>query len=229
MLSQRTPTPEAGHRQVTSERIPLAGVNERSPRVSRRVVGACLVSLALTGCASTSGRAQSANSTSTVGSIIASTASAGATTISQSSTSTTAVPTKRILELAQSEGTLTTLLRLLKTAGLGAELSGGGPFSLLAPSDAAFAKLDPATLDKLERQPDLLRDVLRYHVVAKKISAKDVSAGKVSTLEGSTVTLKAAGAFPTVNGANVTRGAKATNGTILVIDTVLIPPDRTLP
>ena len=110
-----------------------------------------------------------------------------------------------------------------------AELSGGGPFSLLAPSDAAFAKLDPATLDKLERQPDLLRDVLRYHVVAKKISAKDVSAGKVSTLEGSTVTLKAAGAFPTVNGANVTRGAKATNGTILVIDTVLIPPDRTLP
>lgn len=155
-------------------------------------------------------------------------ASSGPTTVAAAAT-TTVAPTKTILQLATAEGSLTTFLKLLTTAGLTDSIDGAGPYSVLAPTDAAFAKLDPASLDKLTKNVDLLKDVLKYHIVLKRISTKDVTAGKVTTLEGSVLALKAGGRFPTVNGLTISKGGRATNGSIFVIDTVLVPPDKTLP
>ena len=144
-------------------------------------------------------------------------------------TSVAAAPKKSILQLAKSEGSLTTLLRLLDTAGLTATLQGAGPFSLIGPDDAAFAKLEPGLLDRITQQPTVLKAVLQYHLVFKRLSTTDVKSGSVSSVEGSALSLVAAGKLPTVNGHSLTKGAKATNGTIFVIDTVLIPPDIKLP
>lgn len=152
------------------------------------------------------------------------------TTVPVSTTSTTLpAPTKSILELAKSEGSLTTLLGLLDKAGLTATLEGDGPFTLVAPTDAAFAKMDPTTLDKISQNPDVLKSLLEYHVVERRITTKDVDAGGVVTMEGATLALQATTTLPTINGLKVTRGARATNGTILVIESVLLPVDLKLP
>ena len=162
----------------------------------------------------------------------ASVAHGATTTIQPTSTSAataTVVPTKSILQLAGGSSSLSTLVRLLQTAGLSDTLSGAGAFTLLAPTDDAFTRLGAATLGKLTNDPALLKDVLRYHIVAKPISTKDVAAGTVTTLEGSTLTLKPAGKLPTINGLVIVKAVRATNGSVLAIDSVLIPPDRTLP
>jgi len=120
---------------------------------------------------------------------------------------------------------LSTLIGLLDKAGLTTLLNGSGPFSLLAPTDAAFAAMDKATFAKISTDTLLLKSVLQYHVVAKRISTKDIKAGSVTTVEGSILTLKATSQLPTVNGLTITRAARGTNGTILVIESVLLPPD----
>ena len=144
-------------------------------------------------------------------------------------TSSLRVPTKSILELAKGEGTLTTLLQLLDTAGLTTLLNGPGPFTLIAPTDAAFARMDKVTLDRITHSPDVLTALLKNHIVARRLSTKDVASGSASTMEGSTIALEATSRLPKINGLTVTRGARATNGTILVIDFVLIPVDLKLP
>jgi uncharacterized surface protein with fasciclin (FAS1) repeats len=160
----------------------------------------------------------------------ATTAAASTTTVASSTTSTTLPPpTKSILELATAEGSLTTLLRLLDQAGLTATLEGTGPFTLVAPTDAAFAKMDPTTLEKISQNPDVLKSLLQYHIVPARITTNDVAAGSVKTMEGSTLALQPTSRLPTVNGLTVTRGARATNGTILVIESVLLPVDLKLP
>jgi uncharacterized surface protein with fasciclin (FAS1) repeats len=138
-------------------------------------------------------------------------------------------PTKSILELARAEGSLSTLLRLLDTAGLTSVLAGPGPFTLLAPTDAAFAKMDKTTLDRISQSPDALASLLRFHVIIKRLTKQDIAAGFVTTMEGSTLTLQATTSLPIVNGSKTIRGARATNGTILVIDSVLLPVDLKLP
>ena len=201
----------------------LAGARRRCV-----VIVAIAVSLAAS-CGGSSGSAAPATTkadgaaTTAVRSSAASSVASGSTV--KPSTSTTAAPTKSILELAHSEGSLSTLLRLLDTAGLTSLLNGSGPFSLLAPTDAAFAAMDKATFDKISADTLLLKSVLQYHVVPKRISTKDIKAGSVTTVEGSTVSLKATGQLPTVNGLTISRAARATNGTILVIESVLLPPD----
>ena len=74
-----------------------------------------------------------------------------------------------------------------------------------------------------------LRHYLRYHLVPKRISTKDVATGIVTTMEGSPLTLKASSGLPTVNDLTVIKGARATNGTVLVVGTVLLPPDLKVP
>lgn len=159
-----------------------------------------------------------------------STTAVSTTAASSSTTSTTLPPpTKSILQLATAEGSLSTLLRLLDQAGLTATLEGAGPFTLVAPTDAAFAKMDPTTLEKISQNPDVLKSLLQYHIVPARITTKDVAAGSVATMEGSTLALQATTRLPTVNGLTVTKGARATNGTILVIESVLLPVDLKLP
>jgi uncharacterized surface protein with fasciclin (FAS1) repeats len=100
----------------------------------------------------------------------------------------------------------------------------GGEFTVFAPTDDAFAKLDAATLDKLKVDSDLLTSILAYHVVPGQASPAQV-AGTHKTVQGDTVTVTGAGNELKVNGSGlVCGGVKAANATVYMIDTVLMPP-----
>jgi transforming growth factor-beta-induced protein len=189
-------------------------------KVGRLTLLAGLMALSATSC----GSSDASPATTTAAAPASSTSVVGSTT----STSLPA-PTKSILELAQAEGQLTTLLKLLDTAGLTTTLKGDGPFTLVAPTDAAFAKMNPDTLDRISKSPEVLKQLLQYHIVPARITTKDVAAGSVTTTEGTAIALQATSKLPTVNGLTVSRGARATNGTILVIESVLLPVDLKLP
>jgi len=135
-----------------------------------------------------------------------------------------AAQAKDIVDTAVAAGNFKTLATALQAAGLVDTLKGTGPFTVFAPTDAAFAKVPKADLDALLKDKAKLSAVLTYHVLAGKVMAKDVKAGKAKTVQGSELTLTTAGGGVQVDGAKVT-GADivADNGVIHVIDTVLIP------
>ena len=130
---------------------------------------------------------------------------------------------KDIVDTAVGAGNFKTLATALQAAGLVDTLKGPGPFTVFAPTDAAFAKVPKATLDALLADKAKLTAVLTYHVVAGKVMAKDVKAGKVKTVQGSELTIGTTGGV-TVDGANVTTtDIVADNGVIHVIDSVVLP------
>ena len=130
---------------------------------------------------------------------------------------------KDIVDTAVGAGNFKTLATALQAAGLVDTLKGPGPFTVFAPTDAAFAKVPKATLDALLADKAKLTAVLTYHVVAGKVMAKDVKAGKVKTVQGSELTIGTSGGV-TVDGANVTAtDIVADNGVIHVIDSVVLP------
>jgi uncharacterized surface protein with fasciclin (FAS1) repeats len=130
---------------------------------------------------------------------------------------------KDIVDTAVAAGNFKTLAAALQAADLVATLKGPGPFTVFAPTDAAFAKIPKADLDALLKDKAKLSAVLTYHVVAGKVMAKDVKAGKVKTVQGSELTLVTAGGV-TVDGAKVTTAdIVADNGVIHVIDSVVLP------
>jgi hypothetical protein len=138
-------------------------------------------------------------------------------------------PLNDIVDTAINAGSFTTLVTALQAAGLDGVLRGPGPFTVFAPTDAAFAKIPPATLNALLADPDgLLTEILLYHVVSGKVLSTDLSNGlKSPTLQGDTVTFTIAGSSVKVNSANVIAAdVMASNGVIHVIDEVLIPPTR---
>ena len=99
-----------------------------------------------------------------------------------------------------------------------------GEFTVFAPTDDAFAKLDPATVDKLKTDSDLLTKILTYHVVPGQASPAQV-AGQHKTVQGGTVTVTGSGDALLVNDAGlVCGGVKTANATVYMIDTVLMPP-----
>lgn len=138
----------------------------------------------------------------------------------------TATETKNIVEVASSDPQFSTLVTAVKTAGLVDTLSGSGPFTVFAPTNAAFDKLPAGTLDSLLKDPAKLKSILTYHVVAGNVKAADVvKLTKATTVEGKDVTIKVDGSMVMINDANVTKtDITASNGTIHVIDTVLLPP-----
>jgi uncharacterized surface protein with fasciclin (FAS1) repeats len=108
-------------------------------------------------------------------------------------------------------------------AGLVDTLKGKGPFTVFAPTDAAFAKVPKADLDALLADKAKLTKVLTYHVVPGKVMAKDVKAGKVKTVQGGEITVATTGGV-TVDGAKVSAtDIVADNGVIHVIDSVIMP------
>jgi uncharacterized surface protein with fasciclin (FAS1) repeats len=135
-------------------------------------------------------------------------------------------PQKNIVQTAVSAGQFTTLVALVKKAGLAATLSGKGPFTVFAPTDAAFAKVPKATLAALAKNPAKLKKVLLYHVVPGKVTAaKVVKLSSAKTAEGAAVKISVKGGSVYVNGAKVTKAdVMASNGVIHVIDKVLLPP-----
>ncbi len=130
---------------------------------------------------------------------------------------------KDIVDTAVAAGSFKTLATALGAAGLVDTLKGKGPFTVFAPTDEAFAKIPKADLDALLKDKAKLTAVLTYHVVAGKVMAADVKAGKVKTVQGSDITVTTMGGVQ-VNGANVVKtDIVADNGVIHVIDAVIMP------
>jgi len=130
---------------------------------------------------------------------------------------------KDIVDTAVSAGSFNTLAAALQAADLVDTLKGEGPFTVFAPTDAAFAKIPKADLDALLADKAKLSAVLTYHVVPGKVMSKDVKAGMVKTVEGSSLTVSTMGGVK-VDNANVTAvDIVADNGVIHVIDTVVMP------
>ena len=130
-----------------------------------------------------------------------------------------------IVQTAIAAGQFTTLASLLTKAGLADTVATGGPFTVFAPTDAAFAKVPKATLDALAADPAKLKAVLLYHVVSGRVTAADVvKLTSAKTLQGSSVAIKVANGSVLVDGAKVTTAdVTASNGVIHAIDSVLIP------
>lgn len=100
----------------------------------------------------------------------------------------------------------------------------GGEFTVFAPTDDAFAKIDPATIETLKTDSDLLTSILTYHVVPGQ-AAPDAVAGEHKTVQGANLTVTGAGNDLKVNDAGlVCGGVKTANATVYMIDTVLMPP-----
>jgi uncharacterized surface protein with fasciclin (FAS1) repeats len=143
---------------------------------------------------------------------------------------TPAATAGNIVELAASNKNFSKLVAAVKAADLVAAFSGTGPYTLFAPTDAAFAKLPAGTLDKLLKPINkaTLQKVLKYHVIAGAVMAADVKTSKVASAEGSPLDIVASKGSVTVGGAKVLKADNvASNGVIHVIDKVLIPPDLT--
>lgn len=135
---------------------------------------------------------------------------------------------KDIVTTAVDAGSFKTLATALTEAGLIETLKGKGPFTVFAPTDAAFAKLPKGTLEGLLKDKEALKKVLLYHVVAGNVMASDVVKLKdAKTVEGSDVMIKVKDGNVMINNSKVTTAdVKASNGVIHIIDTVLLPPAK---
>lgn len=134
-----------------------------------------------------------------------------------------------IVETADSAGQFKTLLAAATAAGLVDTLSNGGPFTVFAPTDAAFAKLPKNTVPTLLKPKNKAKlvEILTYHVVPGVVTAEDVMAlkqnTKVKTVNGKTITVRKANGVMVNNAKVIKADVMADNGVIHVIDTVLIP------
>jgi uncharacterized surface protein with fasciclin (FAS1) repeats len=132
---------------------------------------------------------------------------------------------KNIVETAVAAGKFKTLASLLTSADLAGTLQGKGPFTVFAPTDAAFKKVPKATLDGLAKDKAKLRSVLLLHVASGRLPASSVvKRSSIKTLNGQTVRVRVRDGKVFVGAARVTSpDVKASNGVIHVIDKVLLP------
>ena len=132
-----------------------------------------------------------------------------------------------VIETAVAAGSFKTLAKALDAAGLVTTLKGSGPFTVFAPTDAAFAKLPAGTLETLLKpeNQEKLRRILTYHVVAGKVMASDVvKLQSARAVSGDTITVKVEDGVVHVDNATVTKAdVAASNGVIHVIDSVILP------
>jgi uncharacterized surface protein with fasciclin (FAS1) repeats len=130
-----------------------------------------------------------------------------------------------IVQTAVAAGQFKTLVKLVKQAGLAGTLQGKGPFTVFAPTDAAFAKVPKATLKALAKDKAKLRAVLLYHVAKGKLTAaKIVKLRSIKTLNGQSLKVRVNHGTVTIGGARVIKAdIGASNGVIHVINKVLIP------
>jgi uncharacterized surface protein with fasciclin (FAS1) repeats len=140
--------------------------------------------------------------------------------------STAAASGQNIVQVASSSPQFSTLVSLIKKAGLVGALSGSAKLTVFAPTNAAFKAVPKATLAKLGKDKALLVKVLEYHVVAGEVlAAQVVKLHSAKTLEGARVKIRVSGGSVYVNKAKVIKtNVKASNGVIHVINSVLLPP-----
>jgi len=134
---------------------------------------------------------------------------------------------KNIVSTAVSAGSFNTLVAALKAAGLVATLEGPGPFTVFAPTDAAFAKLPAGTVENLLKPENKaqLTAILTYHVVPGRVLASQVvGMTSATTVNGKSLAIVPMGGTVTVGGADLVKtDILCTNGVIHVIDTVMLP------
>jgi uncharacterized surface protein with fasciclin (FAS1) repeats len=132
------------------------------------------------------------------------------------------------VDTAIEAGSFTTLVAAVQAAGLEEALRGEGPFTVFAPTDAAFAALPAGTVESLLAEPEgALKDILLYHVLSGKVMAADVTDGlEAETLLGKLVSFALhSDGVVTINGARIiTTDIRTSNGVIHVIDAVILPP-----
>ncbi len=141
----------------------------------------------------------------------------------------TTASAKDIVEIAAGNEDFSTLVAAVQAAGLVEVLQGDGPFTVFAPTNAAFDALPPGTVESLlqPENKDKLVAVLTYHVVPGAIMYGDVQGGMVdaTTVQGSTAKIDASYKGPKINQANIiAKDIEADNGVIHVIDAVILPP-----
>jgi len=144
-------------------------------------------------------------------------------------TTATAQPTQTVAQIAENNTNFTTLVSLLKKANLTDMLNGPGNFTLFAPTNAAFAKVNASTLADLQNNTPALNTLLLYHVVPEKLLANNLTgSGTLPTANGFSLPYSVNGTTIQVGNATVTEAdINATNGVIHVINGVLIPPSGT--
>jgi uncharacterized surface protein with fasciclin (FAS1) repeats len=137
-------------------------------------------------------------------------------------------PQKNIVQTAVAAGQFKTLATLLTKAGLVKTLQRPGPYTVFAPTDAAFAKVPKSTVNALLADKAKLRAVLLYHVVPGKVTAAKVAQlASAKTVNGKNVGIRTPGKNVLVNNAKVTKAdVMASNGVIHIVNRVLIPPTR---
>jgi uncharacterized surface protein with fasciclin (FAS1) repeats len=135
---------------------------------------------------------------------------------------------KDIVAIASGDAQFKTLTKALGSAGLVTTLQGKGPFTVFAPTDAAFAALPKGTVENLLKPENKakLTKILTYHVVPGSVLSTSLKSGDVKSVEGTSLKVAVSTSKVTVGGANVVKAdIKASNGVIHVIDKVLMPPD----
>lgn len=139
-------------------------------------------------------------------------------------------PELDIVDTAIQNGNFTTLVSALTEADLVSTLRGTGPFTVFAPTDAAFAKIDATVLSDLVADKPNLTKVLTFHVVSGKYMAADVvGMTELTSVEGSDLVIDVSGSTVKIDVAEITiTDIECSNGVIHVIDTVMIPPTVTL-
>ena len=137
---------------------------------------------------------------------------------------------KDIVDTAVAAGSFTTLVKAIQAADLVGTLKGAGPFTVFAPTDAAFAKLPPGALESLLKPENKakLQRILKAHVVAGSVMANDVVKTKsAKAVSGDVLVIASRDGGVIVGGAKVVKtDIAATNGVIHVIDSVILPKDE---
>jgi len=186
----------------------------KTNHVFRLLFGALLIS-ALTYCTNSGGGADASNSASTATNV-----DGGQSAVQDD------VSGKDVVKVAAGSKDHTTLVAAVKAAGLLDELSNAGPFTVFAPTNAAFEKLPPGTVEGLLKPDKLetLQDILQYHVGIGVFSENILQDGQsISVANGGSITIGKKDGKLTVNGANILASVPATNGLVYVIDGVLLP------
>jgi uncharacterized surface protein with fasciclin (FAS1) repeats len=179
--------------------------------------GFAVASLALVGCSSNDDSSAEAT-----------TAPATSAPASPTDAMTDAAEAGTIVDVAAANPDFSTLVTAVTEAGLVETLSGEGPYTVFAPTDAAFEALPAGLLDALllPENQEVLTQILTYHVVAGEVMSTDIQPGDVATVEGEDITITTDDGGVQVNGAMVsTADVEASNGVIHVIDEVLVPPN----
>ncbi len=145
------------------------------------------------------------------------------------SSTTTAAPVAEdmtIVDIAAGNEDFSTLVTAVTEAGLGETLSSEGPYTVFAPTNAAFAAIPEDQLNAILADKDQLTAILTYHVLPAEVMAGDLQPTQtVTTVQGDTVEITVADGNATINGCNIVKtDIKASNGVIHVIDCVLLPP-----